>query len=287
MIEKLFICTDLDRTLLPNGNQPESDGAREMFHGIVSRPDVTLSFVTGRDKLLVLEAIKVFNLPMPDFVISDVGTNIYSVSDNDNKWQLCRNWHREVSRSWHERSHAEMISLLQPLSVLNLQESHKQSTYKLSYYVSPNHLDDELINTINKILKSENIEAAVVSSINEKTQTGLLDILPKNASKLHAIKYLMAENNYHIDNTIFAGDSGNDLDVFASDIKSVCVNNATAEVKKLVAIRLDKEGNNGSCYLAKGGLNNFNGNYSAGIIEGISHYFPEFLNASLDDFKFI
>ncbi|MCI5126782.1 MAG: haloacid dehalogenase, partial [Candidatus Electrothrix sp. AR5] len=28
---KLLVCTDLDRTLLPNGPQPESPGARPAF----------------------------------------------------------------------------------------------------------------------------------------------------------------------------------------------------------------------------------------------------------------
>ncbi|MEJ2621733.1 MAG: haloacid dehalogenase, partial [Candidatus Thiodiazotropha sp.] len=31
MSVKLLLCTDLDRTLIPNGSQPESAGAREAF----------------------------------------------------------------------------------------------------------------------------------------------------------------------------------------------------------------------------------------------------------------
>ena len=75
----LLIATDLDRTLLPNGAEPESPGAREMFARLVSRPEVTLAFVSGRHRELVEDAIEEFSLPQPDFVIGDVGTSIYHV----------------------------------------------------------------------------------------------------------------------------------------------------------------------------------------------------------------
>lgn len=278
MIEKLLICTDLDRTLLPNGEQAQSSGAMEMFHKIVARPDVALCFVTGRDKSLVIEAIKVFGLPRPDFVISDVGTNIYSISTGTSQWTIWPSWHNEISRYWHGRTHAEMVALLQPFPVLNLQEPHKQSEYKLSFYVSPADLDSDLIADIESIFKKEEIEATIVSSINEATQTGLLDILPKNADKLHAIKFLIAHENYNVSNTIFAGDSGNDVAVFSSDIKSVCVHNATREVKELAKKSVRNNSIKSSLYIARGGMNNFNGNYSAGIIEGIAHFYPGFIN---------
>ena len=42
MPKRILICTDLDRTLLPNGKQPESPGARAAFTRLVSRPEVTL-----------------------------------------------------------------------------------------------------------------------------------------------------------------------------------------------------------------------------------------------------
>ena len=57
MSERLLICTDLDRTLLPNGVQPESPGARRRFAALASRPEVTLVYVTGRHRALVEQAI--------------------------------------------------------------------------------------------------------------------------------------------------------------------------------------------------------------------------------------
>ena len=57
MPERLLICTDLDRTLIPNGTQPESSGARDHFALLVGRPEVTLAYVSGRHRALVETAI--------------------------------------------------------------------------------------------------------------------------------------------------------------------------------------------------------------------------------------
>ena len=74
----LLVCTDLDRTLLPNGPQPESPRARRLFHRLAERPEVTIAYVTGRDRQLLLDAISSYDLPWPDYAVGDVGANIAS-----------------------------------------------------------------------------------------------------------------------------------------------------------------------------------------------------------------
>jgi hydroxymethylpyrimidine pyrophosphatase-like HAD family hydrolase len=69
MAEALLVCTDLDRTLLPNGPQAESPGARERFARLVAQPWVTLAYVSGRHRALVEQAICDYHLPLPDFVV--------------------------------------------------------------------------------------------------------------------------------------------------------------------------------------------------------------------------
>ncbi|HEY9701794.1 MAG TPA: HAD family hydrolase, partial [Allocoleopsis sp.] len=70
MIDKLLICTDLDRTLIPNGEQPESPNARQLFSQLVSNSWVSLAYVSGRDQELVQDAIAQYQLPTPNFVIA-------------------------------------------------------------------------------------------------------------------------------------------------------------------------------------------------------------------------
>ncbi|MBT8439796.1 MAG: haloacid dehalogenase, partial [Gammaproteobacteria bacterium] len=71
MPDKLLLCTDLDRTLIPNGPQPESPAARQRFLSLVNKPEVLLAYVTGRHQKLVQDAINNYCLPVPDFVIGD------------------------------------------------------------------------------------------------------------------------------------------------------------------------------------------------------------------------
>ena len=41
---RLLLCTDLDRTLIPNGAQPESPGARQRFAALVAHDDILLAY---------------------------------------------------------------------------------------------------------------------------------------------------------------------------------------------------------------------------------------------------
>ncbi len=54
-MEPLLICTDLDRTLIPNGVQPESHDARRRFSALISQPDIKLAYVSGRHRDLVYQ----------------------------------------------------------------------------------------------------------------------------------------------------------------------------------------------------------------------------------------
>jgi len=67
MNAKLLLCTDLDRTLIPNGGEPESPDARTMFGRLAARPEVTLAYVSGRDADRVKTVIERFDLPTPDY----------------------------------------------------------------------------------------------------------------------------------------------------------------------------------------------------------------------------
>ena len=81
MTQRLLLCTDMDRTLLPNGRQPESPQARRLFQRLVGRESVVLAYVTGRHRALVEKAIDEYGIPVPDYVIGDVGTTIYEVRE--------------------------------------------------------------------------------------------------------------------------------------------------------------------------------------------------------------
>jgi hypothetical protein len=271
-----LLSTDLDRTLLPNGVQPESPRARKYLAQLVSHHEVVLVFVSGRDKSLVEQAIHHYCLPQPDYVISDVGSNIYQI--NDGQWEIWTQWQQEIALDWNGFSQQQLAELLKDFAELQLQERSKQNSYKLSYYF-PLHLEQQRLDQLISLhLQSQQIKANLIWSIDEPANIGLLDILPASASKLHALEFLRQHLDLPQSAVLFAGDSGNDLPVLTSTIPSVLVANASAEVRE-EAVQLTSANNNMQhLYLARGGLLGMNGNYSAGILEGVAHFHPKLIH---------
>lgn len=273
MTKPILLCTDLDRTLLPNGEFPESPGARERFSRFAARPEVSLAYVSGRHKELVLDAIREFAIPIPDYVIGDVGTTIYAI--NQGEWHPWEAWHHEIAPDWSGYDHPALVSLFQDLAPLKLQEEAKQNTFKLSYY-TPEDVDrDALFAAIEQRLEQRNIKASLIWSIDDLEHVGLLDLLPARATKVHAIEFLMRELGFAPDQVVYAGDSGNDLPVLASPINSVLVANARDDVRAESLAQAKKNHNEATLYLATGRSLGMNGNYSAGILEGVVHFMPE------------
>lgn len=303
-MRRLLLCTDLDRTLIPNGVQPASKGAPALFRQLVRREDVTLVYVSGRHRALIEQAICQFDLPVPDFAVADVGSTIYQVTPAG--WQPNDAWEAHIAPDWHGFTHDDLCRLLSIFPVLRLQPQAQQNRYKLSYHVALAEDAPNLIRAVDTCLKEAQVQANLIWSIDEPARLGLFDVLPASANKLHAIRFLMQQNgcqddvncgdqsgqkdssnqrnssnqsepSTHSDNncrngmyTLFAGDSGNDLDVLLSGIPAVLVANADAQVKSQVA-----SADPNTLYVARGGYLGMNGNYSAGILEGVAHYHPE------------
>lgn len=269
--DRLLVCTDLDRTLIPNGTQAEAPGARRYFAELVDREEITLCYVTGRHRALAGNAIVNYCLPQPDFVVGDVGTTIYAVGD---AWVPLTDWQEEIAPDWRGHTHEKLKTLLEDIPELRPQEYHKQSRFKLSYYV-PTHAGVEALRKqIDARLGPDGIKVSQVYSVDEPAGVGLLDILPERATKYHAVEFLMRKLGFDLDNTVFCGDSGNDLEVLVSPIAAVLVANSTKKVKDVGREMAAERGLEDRLYIATGGFLGMNGNYAAGMLEGIAHYHP-------------
>jgi len=273
MSSHILVCTDLDRTLLPNGAESESPTARPRFSMVTAQPETCIAYVTGRHKVLVEKALKSYRLPVPDFVLADVGTTIYELTDDG--WSVWPEWSAEISGDWAGLDHARLQRLFKDLKALRLQENSKQGNYKLSYYVSLQVDSRDLMEEMESRLEAEGVAASLIWSIDDPAGIGLLDVLPASATKLHAIEFLMRRKGFSQEETVFAGDSGNDLPVLVSPLQAVLVANATADLREQAQRLAAQNGHAEALYLAKGGYMGMNGNYSAGILEGLAHFLPE------------
>ena len=227
MKSDVLLCADLDRTVIPNGSEPESPRARPLLRALAARPDFTLAYVTGRHRDLLIEAIEQYDLPVPDYAIGDVGTSIYEVEDGC--WNRWDQWSEEIASDWEGRTHDDLEELFADIEPLRLQEPEKQNAFKLSYYTLADIVPQNALATMRARLEANEIRASLIWSVDQMNQVGLLDVLPERATKQHAIS------------------------------------------------RAEANGCRDRLYLARGGLLGMNGNYSAGVLEGVVHFLPHTL----------
>ena len=283
---KPLLCSDLDRTLVPNGRVPESSVARALLRTLVERQILDVCYVSGRSIPLIREAIQEFSLPIPQVVIGDVGATIADVNtdtdtDIDKPWPTWSAWHEHLAEDWQGRDAWALLGVLEPLTArlgIRPQEDAHQNTFKLSYY-TPNPFDKTQLEVLEDDLQQHGFASRLIWSVDEATNTGLLDVLPARASKFHAIEFFLARHplgqQHPLDSVVFAGDSGNDLAALTSHLNAVLVANAAADVREQAQHDVeDKQ----TLYLARGDFLGLNGNYSAGVLEGLAHYHPDLRN---------
>jgi len=263
----------LDRTIIPNGYQEESAHARPVFRELAEHANISLAYVSGRDKKLILDAIEEFYLPMPDYAIGDVGTTFYRISNGN--WILSDDWSDEICQDWKGLNWEGLSEYFEDMEDLRLQDFEKQSPYKLSFYTDQNVNQSHLKEKIRIVLAQKGVRANIIWSVDEISTNGLLDIIPARANKLHAIQFLMQQEPFSEDQTVFAGDSGNDLDVLTSGLQAILVKNAMDEVRKEAVELLSEKHMIHRLYLPKGDFVGMNGNYAAGVMEGLVHFLPE------------
>jgi len=273
MNNNILLCSDMDRTILPNGDQDESTQVRSVLRLLVERPEIHLAYVSGRDKRLIQEAIEEYGLPLPDYAVGDVGTTIYElIGSNWNPWEA---WFEEISKDWNELGREDLSGFLKEFDDLTLQEPEKQNRFKLSYYTDENIDGRRLVDEMKQQLSRQGLRCRIIWSVDDQRGLGLVDVLPQRASKLHAIRYLIDQKGYQKSRVVFCGDSGNDLNVLTSDIQAVLVKNASEEVRREALESVAKNGRAETLYVAQGNFLGMNGNYTAGVLEGLAHFEPD------------
>ena len=273
---KYTLCTDLDRTLLPNGHQASDAQAIPLLRQLVEQQHLRLIYVTGRHRELILDAIDEYALPMPEMAIADVGTRIYHINQETLHWHEDSDWQRYLDNDWDINKVNTVKHKLNQHAGMNFQEPEKQSRFKLSYYLEMQYYDIGIEQEIEHLCNNANMKCNIIKSHDETTDTGLLDILPYNASKYHAIRFLMDKHTISEKEIIFCGDSGNDMEVLVSEIPAILVKNAQDTVKQQAQQLANEKQHSQQLYIAQGGFCGLNGNYSSGILEGLAYYHQEF-----------
>lgn len=234
------IFSDLDQNLLG-----DSISLQHFIKAIRdNRKCVAFGIVTGRRIDTALAVMKQHNIPIPDVLISSLGTRIHygpTLTEDDY-------WASHIDHNW---SRQQIRRVLANLPGLKLQPKVAQTPFKLSYYYDPEQAPavDEVIT----MLHQRELTANVISSFGQ-----FLDIVPSRASKGQALRYVAQRLEIPVEQILVAGGSGADEDMMRGNTLAVVVANRHHEE---LSSLMEQEG----IYFA-------GQPYAAGILEAIDHY---------------
>ena len=237
---KKLIVTDIDNTLAGD------EQALEEFLAFIQqhRDEVGFGVATGRTIDSALAILKENRCPVPDFLITSVGAEVYY---NAGKEIIpATGWSSHIDYRWYRQ---KIVETLRMMPFLDYQEEETQRPFKVSYY---GQCSTEQLQMIRHELAKNKIRCTMIYSHDQ-----YLDLLPQRASKGLAVRYLAYRWNIPLDNVIVAGDSGNDIDMLTGETLGIVVGNHSSELEKLRGKR--------RIYFAERG-------FAGGILEGISHY---------------
>lgn len=226
------LATDLDGTLIPLKDKAENQTDLVQLESALRENNVTLTFVTGRHLESVQDAIKRYGLPAPDWVICDVGTSIYQRTE-DNVFQIAQPYVDHLQRIVGKVSTSQLREEFASLESLRLQEEEKQGRFKLSFYCDAKQLH-AVHDAVLDRLSHRGLPYCLISSIDPFTGDGLIDLLPTDVSKAHALQWWTEHAGLDNKQLVFSGDSGNDLAAMTAGYRTIVVGNASAELMETV-----------------------------------------------------
>jgi sucrose-phosphate synthase len=205
------IFTDIDHTLLG-----DAEGLEQFLRCIrENRKQFLFGIATGRRLDSALAVLKKHRIPMPDILITSLGTEIYYAP------QLIADiaWTYHIDHLWTPQVLRRIIG---ELPGLTLQAKNERSRFKLSY-----DYDNNTAPTMEEILT---VLRQQELSVNPTLSFGqFFDIVPARASKGRALRYFARQWDIPLDRILVAGGSGADEDMLRGNTLGVVVANRHRE----------------------------------------------------------
>ncbi|PSC75747.1 fumarylacetoacetase [Micractinium conductrix] len=229
-----------------------------------------LVFNTGR-ALDLFEALLVEKssvMAEPDLLISSIGTRVYAkgpggrwLEDEGYTALLGRGWALEAVREACYRALATVGK-----EAMHFRPPSEMSEHKVTCGVR--------INVLEKVLASVSADLAGAAVEHRMVISGsgdwrYMDLVPREAGKLQALEYARRTLGFEPEQTVAAGDSGNDIDMLEGQHRSIVVGNAHGELRAWAEAR--------HAALASGAASGgelllVEGHRASGILEGLQRF---------------
>lgn len=258
-----LLASDLDGTLIPAGLGVDGE-AIGRFRAAVMARGLPLAYVTGRDVGLALRGIARFGLPLPDLMICDVGTSVYHRAHGSDRYVPDSGYAEQMRATLGGARRDDLLAPLATLHGLEFQDERKQTEFKVSFWVDPDALD-ALPGQVAERLATLPVRPHTVWSHDPHSGRPLLDLLPPGVAKHTGLDHVRRAGGFSLDDILFAGDSGNDLEALVSGHPAVVVANAPEPLKAEVRARADRRRILDRVYFA-------HESFADGVLEGCRHF---------------
>ncbi len=232
--------TDLDQSLL---GDPEGV---EQFVAMMRENKRCSNFgiATGRRLDTLLIELKKHGVPVPDILITSLGTEIHYTA------RLVPDdyWNDHVDHLWKPRA---VRRALADIAGLVPQLKTEQSRFKISYHYDPAVAPS--VEEISTLLRTREITVNVIHAFGQ-----FLDIVPIRASKGLAVRYVAHRFGIPLEHALVVGGSGADEDMMRGNTLAVVVANRHHE-------ELSQLAENDNIYFAQQA-------HAKGILEAVEHY---------------
>ena len=233
-----LIITDLDNTLTG-----DAEALSKLVELIEDHQHVGFGVATGRRLDSAMALIDKLDLPRPDLIDTDCGTQLHYGQDLTPD----RSWRKSIGYAWRPD---EVRKVLDELPGFFPQEDKHQSEFKISYEIDVRQAPT--ISKIKKILREAGLRAKVVMSLGM-----YLDVIPVRGGSDLSVRHLLWKWGFAPEHVLVAGDSGNDAGMLLGRTLGVVVANHSKELNRLK--------NRPRIYFAQA-------SHAEGILEGIQYY---------------
>lgn len=211
-----LIVFDIDETLIDN--HASSNDFFMQWNNFRFKDQPLLCYNSGRLPNDILNLVKNKEIPKPDYIIAGVGTSIYDFK----KEKTIKEFSQVLEEGWDLEKVSQIMESLG--DHISRQPDHFQNDFKSSWFYDQAMEED--IHKIEKLLRNVGLDVNVVYSSSRH-----LDILPKWANKGNSLEWLLRYLKIEAEETIVAGDSGNDSAMFKiPKINGIVVGNAQPEL---------------------------------------------------------
>lgn len=210
-----LLSSDIDGTVL--GKPDATLDFRENWQRLDKAKRPILCYNTGRELEDTQNCVRTTSLPEPDFLICGVGTVIYDWKNH----KPLKGFTEILEEGWN---HDKVNQLMETVTGIQKQPPQHQNEFKSSWWLED--ASQKQLKEIEQMLADADLEVHVVYSSERD-----LDVLPKHANKGNALKWLLKHLKIDPEDTIVAGDTGNDITMFQlSGVKGILPVNAKPEL---------------------------------------------------------